>query len=109
MHIARIGERLPRLQIQFRISRSFRPRNLANLGSKICFWIRRKEHTLSSILGTKVSIGEMLRETDDSDTFRYKRGHGKREEFVDYLLFSGTVGVFRISVFASLNSLLLWN
>ena len=47
MHIARVGERLPRLQIQFRISRSFRPRNLANLGSKIRFWIRRKEHTLS--------------------------------------------------------------
>ena len=46
MHIARVGERLPRLQIQFRISRSFRPRNLANLGSKIRFWIRRKEHTL---------------------------------------------------------------
>ena len=45
MHIARVGERLPRLQIQFRISRSFRPRNLANLGSKIGFWIRRKEHT----------------------------------------------------------------
>ena len=45
MHIARVGERLPRLQIQFRISRSFRPRNLANLGSKIRFWIRRKEHT----------------------------------------------------------------
>ena len=37
MHIARVGERLPRLQIQFRISRSFRPRNLANLGSKIRF------------------------------------------------------------------------
>ena len=37
---------LPRLQIQFRISRSFRPPNLANLGSKIRFWIRRKEHTL---------------------------------------------------------------
>ena len=47
MHIARVGERLPRLQIQFRISRSFRPRNLANLGSKIRFWIHRKEHTLS--------------------------------------------------------------
>ena len=46
MHIARVDERLPRLQIQFRISRSFRPRNLANLGSKIRFWIRRKEHTL---------------------------------------------------------------
>ena len=46
MHIAHVGERLPRLQIQFRISRSFRPRNLANLGSKIRFWIRRKEHTL---------------------------------------------------------------
>ena len=46
MHTARFGERLPRLQIQFRISRSFRPRNLANLGSKIRFWIRRKEHTL---------------------------------------------------------------
>ena len=37
MHIARVGERLPRLQIQFRISRSFRPRNLANLGSKSVF------------------------------------------------------------------------
>ena len=45
MHIARVGERLLRLQIQFRISRSFRPRNLANLGSKTRFWIRRKEHT----------------------------------------------------------------
>ena len=44
--IARVGERLPRLQIQFLISRSFRPRNLVNLGSKIRFWIRRKEHTL---------------------------------------------------------------
>ena len=33
MHIARAYERLPRLQIQFRISRSFRPRNPANLGS----------------------------------------------------------------------------
>ena len=43
MHIACVCERL---QIQFRISRSFRPRNLANLGSKIRFWIRRKEHTL---------------------------------------------------------------
>ena len=51
MHIARVGERLPRLQIQFRISRSFRPRNLANLGSKIRFWIRRKEHTLDQGLG----------------------------------------------------------
>jgi len=51
MHIARVGERLPRLQIQFRISRSFRPRNLANLGSKIRFWIRRKEHTLNVDLG----------------------------------------------------------
>ena len=50
MHTARFGERLPRLQIQFRISRSFRPRNLANLGSKIRFWIRRKEHTLGQIL-----------------------------------------------------------
>ena len=49
MHIARVGERLLRLQIQFRISRSFRPRNLANLGSKIRFWIRRKEHTLSML------------------------------------------------------------
>ena len=45
MHFARVCERLPRLQIQFRISRSFRPRNRANLGSKIRFWIRRKEHT----------------------------------------------------------------
>ena len=34
VHIARVGERLPRLQIHFRISRSFRPRNLENLGSK---------------------------------------------------------------------------
>ena len=50
MHIARVGERLPRLQIQFRISRSFRPRNLANLGSKIRFWIHRKEHTLSILM-----------------------------------------------------------
>ena len=44
MHIARVCERLPRLQIQFRISRSFRPRNLPNLGSEIRFWIRLKEH-----------------------------------------------------------------
>ena len=36
MHIARICERS---QIQFQISRSFRPRNPANLGSEICFWI----------------------------------------------------------------------
>ena len=49
MHIARVGERLPRLQIQFQISRSFRPRNLANLESKIRFWIRRKEHTLNDL------------------------------------------------------------
>ena len=46
MHIARLCERLPRLQIQFRISRSFRPRNQANLGSKFRFWIRQKEHTI---------------------------------------------------------------
>ena len=52
MHIALVGEKLPRLQIQFRISRSFRPRNLANLGSKIRFWIRRKEHTLR-VFGTE--------------------------------------------------------
>ena len=43
MHIAGVCERLPRIQIQFRISRSFRPRNPANVGSKICFWIRQKE------------------------------------------------------------------
>ena len=48
--ILHIVTRLPRLQIQFRISRSFRPRNLANLGSKIRFWIRRKEHTLYTSL-----------------------------------------------------------
>ena len=46
MHIARVYERLPRLQTQFRVSRSFRPRNPANLGLTIRFWIRRKEHTL---------------------------------------------------------------
>ena len=44
MHIVRVCERLPRLKIQFRISRSFRPRNQANLGSKSGFWIHRKEH-----------------------------------------------------------------
>ena len=32
MHIARVCEWLPRFEIQFRISRSFRPRNPANLG-----------------------------------------------------------------------------
>ena len=46
MYIARVCEKLPRLQIQFRISRSFRPQNPANLGSKYRFWIRRKEHSL---------------------------------------------------------------
>ena len=56
MHIARVGERLPRLQIQFRISCSFRPRNLANLGSKIRFWIRRKEHTLR-VISKAISVG----------------------------------------------------
>ena len=35
----------------------------------------------------------MLRETDESDTFRYKRGHDKRQDFVDYLLFSATAGL----------------
>ena len=49
MHIARFCERLPRLQIQFLISRSFRPRSPANLGSKVRFWIRRKDHTLRKI------------------------------------------------------------
>ena len=44
MHITRVCERLPRLQNQFRLSRSFRLRNPANLGSKIRFWVRRKEH-----------------------------------------------------------------
>ena len=57
MHIARVGERLPKLQIQIRISRSFRPRNLANLGSKIRFWIRRKEHTLRKA-GLDLHIGQ---------------------------------------------------
>ena len=45
MQIARVCERLPRLQIQFRISRSFRPQKPENLRSKIRFWIRRKELT----------------------------------------------------------------
>ena len=58
MHIARVGERLPGLQIQFRISRSFRPQNLANLGSKIRFWIRRKEHTLREESG-KDSVSQL--------------------------------------------------
>ena len=51
MHIARVCEKLPRLQIHFRISRSFRPRN--NLRPKILSWNRRKEHTLvaTSLLG----------------------------------------------------------
>ena len=56
MHIARVCERLLRLRIKFRISRSFRPRNPANLGSEICFWIRLKEHcqhTLSDPRSTK--------------------------------------------------------
>ena len=44
MHIARVCERLPRSQIQFRISGSFRLRNPTNLGSEIRFWIRLKEH-----------------------------------------------------------------
>ena len=46
IHIARVCERLPRSQIQFRISRSFRQRNPANLGSEICFWIRLKEYSV---------------------------------------------------------------
>ena len=49
MQIARVCERLQRLQIQFRISRSFDRQNPANLGSKFRFWIRRKEHTLREI------------------------------------------------------------
>ena len=61
MHIASVGKRLPRLQIQFRISRSFRPRNLANLGSKIRFWIRRKEHTPSVLISDLVAY---LRDQD---------------------------------------------
>ena len=44
MHIARVCERLPKSQIQFRISRSFRPGNPENLGSEIRFWISLKEH-----------------------------------------------------------------
>ena len=62
MHIARVGERLPRLQIQFRISRSFRPRNLANLGSKIRFWIRRKElkSVLSEIMDNRSSLSIVI-------------------------------------------------
>ena len=39
--------------------------------------------------------------------FRYKRGHGKCEEFVDYLSFSATVGLFCTTVLASLNSLII--
>ena len=46
MHIARVCERLPRSQIRFRISRFFRPRNPANLGSEICFWMRLKGHSV---------------------------------------------------------------
>ena len=37
----------------------------------------------------------MLRETDESDTFRYKRGHDKRQDFVDYLLFSARADLIR--------------
>ena len=47
MHFARVCKRLTRLQIQFRISRSFRPQNQANLRSNIRFWIRRKKHNLT--------------------------------------------------------------
>ena len=42
MHIARVCERLPRLQIQFWISRCFRPRNPANLGPIIRLWIAER-------------------------------------------------------------------
>ena len=49
MHFVRVCERLPRLKIQFRISRSFRPRNPANLESKIGLWIRRREHNQKKV------------------------------------------------------------
>ena len=48
VHIARVGERLPRLQIHFRISRSFRPRNLENLGSKSVFGFAERNTPLIS-------------------------------------------------------------
>ena len=44
MRTARVCKRLQRSRIQFRISRSFRLRNPANLRSEISFWIRLKEH-----------------------------------------------------------------
>ena len=74
MHIARFVERLPRLQIQFRISRSFQPRNLTNLGSKIRFWIHRKEHTLSFICGTAGYTGFLSKQFNSFST--------KKENFI---------------------------
>ena len=61
MHIARVWERLPRSQIQFRISRSLRPRNPANLGSEIRFWIRLKEHYQHTLSDPRLTF---LRLTD---------------------------------------------
>ena len=60
MHIARVCERLPRSRIKFRISRSFRPRNPANLGSEICFWIRLKEHCQPTLSDPRSTFFKML-------------------------------------------------
>ena len=60
MHIAHVCERLPRSQIQFRISRSFRLRNPANLGSEICFWIRLKEHCQHTLSDPRSTFFKML-------------------------------------------------
>ena len=63
MQIAPVCERLQRLQrlqIQFGISRSFDNQNPANLGSKIRFWIRRKEHTVREIDQTSGVVNLVL-------------------------------------------------
>ena len=60
MHIAHVCERLPRSQIKFRISRSFRLRNPANLGSEICFWIRLKEHCQHTLSDPRSTFFKML-------------------------------------------------
>ena len=101
MHIARVGERLPRLQIQFRISRSFRPRNLVNLGSKIRFWIRRKEHTLMTFAAittlpkTTHNISA-LNAGETSSNYSVKRSLSPHKSSHGTFLHSLTVDLFKI-------------
>ena len=56
-----------------------------SLGFADAIFRRERSDNRKCVCGSQAS--------DESDTFRYKRGHDKCQDFVDYLLFSATAGL----------------